>query len=89
MADECGGNDDGAETRGDADDGDVPIASVGVMIIFASFVALFSNTSRAQIIDLCALSISLHHVAQLHGFYASTSTSVATFRRRLVVQYRE
>ena len=43
MGDECGG-DDGAEIQGDDDGGDVRIASVGAMIIFASFVALFSNT---------------------------------------------
>ena len=45
MGDECG-DDDGAETQGDDGDDDVRIASVGAMIIFASFVALFSNTSR-------------------------------------------
>ena len=48
-------NDDGAETQGDDDGGDAGIASVGAMIIFASFVALFPITSRAWIIDLCAL----------------------------------
>ena len=53
LGDECG-DDDGAEKQGDDDDDDVRIASVGAMIIFASFVALFSIALRAWIIDPCA-----------------------------------